>query len=32
MEVGLAALFVTHPPLETRVQRLRALDTTQEAA
>ena len=32
MERGLAALFVTHPPIEDRVQRLRALDTTQEAA
>jgi heat shock protein HtpX len=25
-ETGLAALFVTHPPVEERVQRLRALD------
>jgi heat shock protein HtpX len=32
MEEGLAALFVTHPPIEVRVQRLRALDTSQEAA
>jgi heat shock protein HtpX len=32
MEQGLAALFVTHPPIEERVRRLRALDTTQEAA
>ena len=32
LEEGLAALFVTHPPIEARVQRLRALDTTQEAA
>jgi heat shock protein HtpX len=32
MEEGLAALFVTHPKLEDRVGRLRALDTTQEAA
>jgi heat shock protein HtpX len=32
MEEGLAALFVTHPKLEERVRRLRALDTTQEAA
>ena len=32
MEEGLAALFVTHPPIEMRVQRLRALDTSQEAA
>jgi heat shock protein HtpX len=32
MEEGLAALFVTHPPIEARVQRLRALDTAQEAA
>ncbi len=32
METGLAALFVTHPKLGERVQRLRALDTTQEAA
>jgi heat shock protein HtpX len=32
MEEGLAALFNTHPPIETRVQRLRALDTAQEAA
>lgn len=26
MEQGLAALFVTHPPIEERVRRLRALD------
>lgn len=26
LEVGLAALFVTHPPIEERVKRLRALD------
>jgi heat shock protein HtpX len=32
MEEGLAALFVTHPKLEERVRRLRALDTSQEAA
>jgi heat shock protein HtpX len=32
MEEGLASLFVTHPKLEERVKRLRALDTTQEAA
>jgi len=32
MERGLAALFVTHPTIEDRVQRLRALDATQEAA
>jgi heat shock protein HtpX len=32
MEEGLAALFVTHPKLEERVKRLRALDTTEEAA
>jgi heat shock protein HtpX len=32
MEEGLAALFVTHPPIEARVQRLRALDTAREAA
>jgi heat shock protein HtpX len=32
MEQGLAALFVTHPPIEARVQRLRALDAAQEAA
>jgi heat shock protein HtpX len=32
MEEGLAALFVTHPRIEARVQRLRALDTAQEAA
>lgn len=32
LETGLAALFVTHPPIEARVQRLRALDTAQEAA
>ena len=32
MEEGLAALFVTHPKVEERVRRLRALDTTQEAA
>lgn len=28
METGLAALFVTHPPISERVQRLRALDPT----
>jgi heat shock protein HtpX len=32
MEEGLAALFVTHPRIEARVQRLRALDTAREAA
>ena len=32
MEQGLAALFVTHPTIEGRVERLRALDSTQEAA
>jgi heat shock protein HtpX len=32
MEVGLAALFVTHPRIEERVRRLRALDATKEAA
>jgi heat shock protein HtpX len=32
MEKGLAALFVTHPPIEERVRRLRALDTAEEAA
>ena len=32
METGLAALFVTHPKIGDRVQRLRALDTTREAA
>ena len=32
MEEGLAALFVTHPKIADRVQRLRALDTTKEAA
>jgi heat shock protein HtpX len=32
MEVGLAALFVTHPKIEERVRRLRALDATKEAA
>ena len=32
MEKGLAALFVTHPPVEERVRRLRALDPHQEAA
>jgi Zn-dependent protease with chaperone function len=32
MEEGLAALFVTHPKTEERVRRLRALDTTKEAA
>jgi heat shock protein HtpX len=31
-EEGLAALFVTHPKIEERVRRLRALDTHQEAA
>jgi len=32
MEEGLAALFVTHPEVEDRVRRLRALDATKEAA
>ena len=32
MERGLAALFVTHPKVEERVRRLRALDTAQAAA
>lgn len=32
MEQGLAALFVTHPKVDDRVKRLRALDTSQEAA
>jgi heat shock protein HtpX len=32
MERGLAALFVTHPRVEERVRRLRALDTAQAAA
>ena len=32
MEVGLAALFVTHPKIDERVRRLRALDATKEAA
>jgi heat shock protein HtpX len=32
MEQGLAALFVTHPKVEERVRRLRALDTNQAAA
>jgi len=32
MEEGLAALFVTHPKIADRVQRLRALDTSKEAA
>ena len=32
MEQGLAALFVTHPKVDERVKRLRALDTSQEAA
>jgi heat shock protein HtpX len=32
MEQGLAALFVTHPKVEERVRRLRALDTSQAAA
>jgi Zn-dependent protease with chaperone function len=32
MEEGLAALFVTHPKIADRVQRLRALDMTEEAA
>jgi heat shock protein HtpX len=31
-EEGLAALFVTHPKIEERVRRLRALDTQQAAA
>ena len=31
-EEGLAALFVTHPKIADRVQRLRALDTSKEAA
>ena len=31
-EEGLAALFVTHPKIEERVRRLRALDTHQAAA
>ncbi|HKB93065.1 MAG TPA: M48 family metalloprotease [Gaiellaceae bacterium] len=32
MEKGLAALFDTHPKMEDRVRRLRALDATPEAA
>jgi heat shock protein HtpX len=32
MEQGLAALFVTHPRVEDRVRRLRALDTRPAAA
>jgi heat shock protein HtpX len=32
LEKGLAALFVTHPKIEDRVRRLRALDVTPEAA
>jgi heat shock protein HtpX len=32
LEVGLAALFVTHPKVEERVRRLRALDTSAAAA
>jgi Zn-dependent protease with chaperone function len=32
MEEGLAGLFVTHPKVEERVKRLRALDAAQEAA
>jgi heat shock protein HtpX len=32
MEQGLAALFVTHPKVAERVRRLRALDTSEEAA
>jgi heat shock protein HtpX len=32
MEEGLAALFVTHPKIEERVRRLRALDTQSAAA
>jgi heat shock protein HtpX len=32
MEQGLAALFVTHPRVEERMRRLRALDTTEKAA
>src|SRR5438874_3292342 len=32
MVQGLAALFVTHPKVDERVKRLRALDTSQEAA
>jgi heat shock protein HtpX len=31
-EEGLAALFVTHPKIEERVRRLRAIDTQQAAA
>jgi heat shock protein HtpX len=32
LEQGLAALFVTHPKVEERVRRLRALDTTEKVA
>jgi len=32
LEKGLAALFVTHPPVEERVRRLRSLDATEQAA
>jgi heat shock protein HtpX len=32
LEQGLAALFVTHPRIADRVQRLRALDASKEAA
>jgi len=31
MVQGLAALFVTHPKVDERVKRLRALDTSQAA-
>jgi len=32
LEQGLAALFVTHPPIDERIRRLRELDATEQAA